>query len=359
MKKYIIIALAAVVAFTACTKTNPEEKKAEQISFQVANYVPQTKAGEVSFLSEFENPADAHFQSKAYLHADGVQGARDYFGANGETIKWFSDKTQWRSEQVYFWPKSADSYINFVSWYDNKENTTTVTETTITWACNDIDADQNFMWADEAWGYKNNDGAVYKKDGVTEGVPTLFHHALAKLTINAKATTVAEEGTTWDITIENVSVNNHVNSAELVLTNTLTEAGATADTAPYTAAWDAKNVAGFSITSPAGKLTTDASDYVLVSEKSIFPLLQATETLNFDIHIKAYHGTTLYSEEVITKSILFNTLGTPAITAWNNNTKYTYTIIINPMTDIILFDPALEPWVATAEESATYTWPEE
>lgn len=353
MKKYIIIALAAVVAFTACTKTNPEEKKSSSvISFQVANYVPQTKAN-VSLLGETEE-----FMSKAYLHANGVTGAQDYFGAAGETIQWFSADKEWRPAQTYYWPKSENSYLNFVSWFDNKTNTTAVTETTITWACNDIAADQNFMWADEAWGYKNNT-TTYQMDGQAEpvGVPTLFHHALTKLSIKAKAATVSDGTTSWEITIENVSVSNNVKSAELTLTNTLTEAGATAGTAPYTAAWESKGVADFDV-ADSDVLTTDADDNILLDEKSVFPLLQADEALNFDIRIKTYRGTELRGEEVVNKSILFNTLGDPAITAWNSNTKYTYTLIINPATNIIKFDPAIEEW-STDDASAEYTYPEE
>ena len=350
MKKYIVIALAALVAFTACTKTNPEEKKSsDKISFLVANYVPQTKAN-VSLLGETEQ-----FKSKAFLHAAGVTTVQNYFGANGETIKWFADDKEWRPELSYYWPKDAASYINFVSWFDNTNATMTVGETEIKWAINMLPNDANFMVADEAWGYKNN-VTTYKLDGQAEpvGVPTLFHHELAKLSINAKATTVSKNGTTWDITIEEGLVNNHATSAEVTLSTS--EPSTTPATSEYTAVWKNNNTAGFGLTSPSGKLTTNAADYVLLNEKSIYPILLPNETLNFKIRIKAYHGTTLYSEEVITKSILFNTLGSPAITAWNANTKYTYTIIVNPETNIIKFDPAVEQWLTA---SAEYNWPEE
>lgn len=350
MKKYIVIALAALVAFSACTKTNPEEKKSEKISFTVANYMPQTKAN-VSILPETEQ-----FMSKAYLHAAGVEGVQNYFGTDGETIKWFADDAEWRPDLNYYWPKNPDSYINFVSWFDNKAssagNTITVTETSIVWACNDIAADQNFMFADEAWGYKNNDGALYKKDGVTEGVPTLFHHALAKLSIKAKAAVTEKNGTRWDITLEDMLVNNFVNCAKVTLTNA--EPSTKPSTAAYTAVWERGNTAGFAVQTPTDPLTT--SEVTLVNEKSAFPILRDIQALVFNIRIKAYQGTATdpYSEEVIPVNVLFNTLGDPAITAWEMNTKYTYTIIINPETEIIKFDPAVEEW--NPEVTATYTW---
>ena len=43
MKKYFIIAIAALVAGTACSKVETVEAPAKQITFEVANYVPQTR----------------------------------------------------------------------------------------------------------------------------------------------------------------------------------------------------------------------------------------------------------------------------------------------------------------------------
>ena len=47
MKKYFIIAVAAVVAMAACTKVETDGNvPGKRISFQVANYASQTKAAE-------------------------------------------------------------------------------------------------------------------------------------------------------------------------------------------------------------------------------------------------------------------------------------------------------------------------
>ena len=77
MKKYIVIALAALVAFAACTKVNPEEKKAEKISFQVATYM--TKAQGNNFLAECPN-----FFTNAWYNP--VSGAAQYYMQNVEIL---------------------------------------------------------------------------------------------------------------------------------------------------------------------------------------------------------------------------------------------------------------------------------
>ncbi len=67
MKKYFIIAVAAVAAMAACSKveTNLDNAPGNKITFQAANYATATKAGEVSVLNDF-----TAFKSLAYLHAD-------------------------------------------------------------------------------------------------------------------------------------------------------------------------------------------------------------------------------------------------------------------------------------------------
>ena len=91
MKKYFIIAVAALVASAACTKVETfDNTPGKKISFQVGNYAAQTKAS-VSFKDESES-----FKTRAFLHAEGVDLNADYsvngtsyqefFGASGETI---------------------------------------------------------------------------------------------------------------------------------------------------------------------------------------------------------------------------------------------------------------------------------
>ena len=354
MKKYfIVLAVAALAASAACTKVEtitPDQK----ISFNVANYAAQTKAN-VSIKDETTT-----FQSKAYLHAVGVATTQDFFGANGENIT-YNGSDAWLPSHDYYWPKSKQSYINFVSWYGG---TPAVEETSIVWD-ETIATNSNIMWADEAWHYNQN-AETYKFDGVKEGVPTLFHHALAKLAIKAKATkvqggTAEENKTTWDITLENIAISNTFNAGKLTLNNT-EPSGTTPATQPYThSGWDTtgKTAAGISMDN-TGVLTTDL--VTVLAEQSVLPQTLTNDAkLSFTLHIITKYNGTQYSEEKIPVEVALNTLkgaaeGATAITAWEMNTKYTYNIIVDPETTVVKFDPAVVEWVIESNEP-TYTVP--
>ena len=67
MKKYFVFLGIAALTLAACTKTEIDETAVpdQKIEFNVASYVPQTRAGEVSFLKEFDDPSKAYFISNA------------------------------------------------------------------------------------------------------------------------------------------------------------------------------------------------------------------------------------------------------------------------------------------------------
>lgn len=75
------------------------------------------------------------------------------------------------------------------------------------------------------------------------------------------------------------------------------------------------------------------------------------------IDVVAYDGTA-YDEapnDIYTATgIQLNKLG--SITAWEMNHKYTYNLIIDPSTNTILYDPAVEAWAA--ESTGTANIPE-
>ena len=363
MKKFFIaIAALALVASAACTKTNPEETKSEKISFTVANYTPATKAN-VSLVGETTT-----FKSKAFLHAVGMgTTVQDFFGAAGETIT-ANDATnpsEWLPSHDYYWPKSSESYINFVSWYDKNSGPTTSTETKLEWAGRTIATDDNIMWADEAWRFnKNNNPGTYKMDAVTEGVPTLFHHALAKVSIKAKAEKVQggthdTNKTTWDVTLEDIKVTNTFNTGTLTLNNAdpstaSTPVAYTGTGTDNAIAWTTSGTASDIEMDDTSVLTTDLA--VVLAEQSVLPQSLANAELTFDLHIITKYNGTKYSEEKIPVTVALNTLGTTPITAWEMNTKYTYNIIVNPETTVVKFDPAVVDWVVDTN-APTYTVP--
>ena len=178
MKHRLYIAILAVlVALWGCTRVEMDPVPGKKVTFSVGSYVPQTRA--VSLDSE----GITSFTSKAFLHAEGVSGVQNFFGPDGESIVYNPTALEWAPAIEYFWPKSSESYINFVSWYDELSAPTTATETSLVWSNRTIGANDNILVADVAWRYKENttNAAQYTGDAILTGVPVLFHRMLSRV----------------------------------------------------------------------------------------------------------------------------------------------------------------------------------
>ena len=216
MRKFFIILAAAALTLSACSKVEIKDSTPDQkITFQTANYVPQTKANEVSFLNEFKAGETPQFNSIAYMYGEGVyrEGSTTvlesqyFFGEDGEKIYAYATAAatgaanavtipstgtptvdHWAPSHDYYWPKSKNSYVDFFSWYDNgiDENNKplgpTVTPTAIMeWKDRVIGLNDNIMYADPAWHFQQNISTYHIDNTSIVGVPTLFHHALAQI----------------------------------------------------------------------------------------------------------------------------------------------------------------------------------
>ena len=393
MKKYFILAAAALTVFAACTKVEVAETPAKKISFNATTYTAQTKADPGTTSSLYSEGVSA-FNSKAFLHANGAAEGTDFFGATGDTVRYIAGTPAvWEPILEYFWPKASDSYINFVSWYTKNAkaqlSASDITETAMNWGDTDhpvtIVANDNILFADEAWRFKDNvNPGTYRYDDVAEGVPTLFHHALAKLAFNVKlSTTTQSTKTIWDVDIQTASLKIG-NNGYLALTNE-----APAGTNAAISAWKVGGSAATSeivgwarpssptleqiveTTSEASDVTksfvkcsfegfapkTDATktttSQVFLEERTVMPqTLGSTVKFAMTFTIKLYHDSdndgakdgAAYSEETITiaEQDLTDLVATPA--AWNMNTKVTYNITIDPVGKKVLFDPAVVDW---------------
>ena len=359
MKKFFIaIAALALVASAACTKTNPEETKSEKISFQVANYVPATKAGEVSLIDE----GITSFKCKAFMVGEGVDELQNFFGTNGETITPDNTEnpTQWAPSHDYYWPKSEKSYINFFSWYDTGAGPA-VTNGTMKWENRTIGTGDNIMYADPAWHFQNNDHSIYNKNQVTKGVPTLFHHALSQVEFRAYATKLADTQipVTWTIKLTGIKIGKIVNKGTLSLT--ATEPAATElnskGTWNGTPAWTASTAeADKGELAPADytvSQTENNADAAFLSNQSVLPQDLTGINLTFKLDIttnyagKVVDGTLIgasTNHEIVEKTVALKNFVENAPAAWALNTKYIYTIKIDPTSNNnkVLFDPAIE-----------------
>lgn len=374
MKKIIVIALAALVALAACTKVNPEEKKADAISFEVATYM--TKAQGNNFLKE----CSSFYTNAWYYPASG--DAQNYMPNVQILPNSTTAPTQWAPAVAYYWPKSG--MINFFSYasknalsaneldlgnnYTNKGGQIKITNHTVV-------ADDNIMIADAVYNATNashnaagtevtDDLAPNTTDSNFKGVPTMFRHLLAQVKFNiGLATTSSHDGTNYIAKVTSAKVEKVVNKGSITLT-----AGTTTSTALTTMPWSPASdgtVAGWT----KSTVTTDVEDLTLSNNgnltlaedattgdpllfldfRSVLPQALADDvviTIKYDL--QALHGQTVYiTEKDLEVSAKLNTAklnATTAITTWCMNTRYTYNITIDPVTEVIIFDPAVADW---------------
>jgi len=340
----MLLAAAAGLAVAACAKVENLGQD-QEINFAVGAYAQQTKASSIITADGVTS-----FMSKAFLHKEGAAAGTDYFGATGTAISW--DSGIWSPARPYYWPKHADSYINFVSWYDKNGSPTTATESSLVWSERTIAADDNIMYADEAWRYKAN-VTTYQMDGASvTGVPTLFHHALAKVKFQIRATPLvdsADATVTFELSTTDVTLTNVHKAGTMSLSNSDPSATQTNAWVPTTNnfLWTATDTAS-DIALTAGDLGTS---YVTILEQSVMPqslpdevVLNITYTM-VTKQTKNGTTTTLSSESNIPAAIKMNALkntSNVAIAQWLPNKIYTYSITINPASDQILIDPDVE-----------------
>ena len=400
MKKYFIIAVAALVAGAACSKVeNVDNRPDKKISFEVANYSGQTKAAEDpgSVLAETNN-----FKSKAWMHANGEATGTNFFGVEVtpgtdatsfvETVTYNGTDT-WEPELEYFWPKGAGSYINFVSWFaTNGKNPSTISETVMNWgtaaAPMTIATDDNFLFADEAWRYTDN-AETYKYDGVTKGVPTLFHHALAKVKFNLRLSTVTPSTKSiWDVEVQTVTFKVG-NNGYLALVNedknttgtqpwkvgTTYSSGAAATSASIGWARPASpaletivedggtgtdefvklQFLNFQPTTATSSAPFKTDSLTFLPERTVMPQIinGGVVTFGMTFTIKIYHDAdsdgvkdgAAFSNELITIEDTTNLYSlVSSIGEWKMNTKYIYNVTIDPVGRKVLFDPAVAEW---------------
>ncbi len=398
MKKYFIIAVAAIAAMAACSKvdTNLDNAPAQKVTFQAVPYTTATKAGEVSVFGDFKN-----FKSRAFLHAVGVdlntdgsfkdsKTYQEFFGATGETIspydgsnaiianptKETANVSYWAPSHEYYWPKHEKSYVNFVGWYGTDgtdavdpniayayDGTASKWTATMTWTWDSTTVGENganLLYADMAWRYNSNPAATYGLNGLSsgynKGVPMLFHHALAQINVKAYAAaataesgepantaltagsgTVTDNNATWTIVLDNVKITPVNKAGTLALTNA---DPASNTTQAWTGNWAATDTAGdleaadFTVQ----KVTKATAEDVYAATCVMPQTIGATVVLSFDLDITTDYGDE-QNHEIIPISIKLNDMGT---TAWEKNTKYTYYLQINPSQKRVRFDPALE-----------------
>ena len=408
MKKYFIIAAAAVVAMAACSKTEIDENAVpdKKIDFVVGNYSAQTKANVA-----LTNAEDGLYQFHTYAYqfpklGDAVEFMNtDIFAwDNSSPLQKVTSGTDiyvWAPEDDYFWPKTG--YINFYSYAGSISPNETVSNdkktVTLTYADKTILYDSNIMVADAALRFNANQES-YKVDGtensnhVTKGVPTLFRHMLAKLYVDVKIKIPAEKqsaNTIWKVQVlDNYDIDGDssiadgeksliipVNKGTLTLTNEdalvpvapATEVALNSITQQWTrtqtgndvvSGWKPGDTTENIQLSQATVLTlpvssTESTDTeTLLDWRVVMPQLTDNVKLQLIYRVQALHDSTVFLEEIRTVGIdvtadIHDLTG--SIAQWESNKKISYHIIIDPVSEKVTFDPAVEDYDAVEANS--------
>lgn len=367
MKKYFIIAVAALVASAACTKNVTVETPDQAISFQVANYVPQTKANVA-----YEGTS---FKTSAWFHADASATAQAFMAS--EIIKFQTNNT-WAADRIYFWPKTG--WVNFFSWAGAPEPA--VTEGAAAYGTSSApitiatDADAMLASAAYRYGSANYDANVYTDPILynsvdTKGVPTLFHHMLAQVNFIVKFDAQdipAESKYKWDLIIDEVKLE-YGNKGYLEVS--FTDPGSTNQAWPFAANsvnWtcvDNTILSGTMNIGASNKQTTEAGSISagkdLYKDLSVLPQVignpGTTAKLGIKYTLISYYNNVEHITETVdltgANAIALADFTNAAIPQWNMNYKYTYTLNIKP-NKTVTFDPAVEAWESA---SSSYTYP--
>lgn len=360
MKKYFILAAAALVALTACTKmevvNTPDAAK--KVTFEVANYTVQTKADP----QEGGLVKEGYTQFNTYAWYVPTSGSLQTF-MNNETIKY--KDTFWGADVDYFWPKTG--HVNFFSYAGTGVPVYSDNGATVTYSNKTITGTDNYLLADAAYRYTSNvasstNGTEYGKDGVTDGVPTMFRHLLSRVNFTVKLATASENksaNTTWVVEILNADtkLSNIVvkNTGDLVLKAADPSSKTTVQYAPedgsdydtdyrWKAATGTETVSFKTPTMTLAVNTNETESVSLLDERTMMPQLTSGVTFTLNYKVTAKHGDTAFMEETLTVTKTLDQLVSSALASWNMNKKITYNVIIDPVTQRVHFDPAVEAW---------------
>lgn len=358
MKKLFFIAVAAL-AMGACSKVQTVDIQKE-INFEVANSL-QTKAtgsvynnGAFGTYAWFNNTDDFMVNEKVDLTA----------GA-------------WKTvDHTFYWPKTGSisfiSYSPFAGTSNTAGTTPAVTKDKITYT-GVTAGTTDLMYADKATCSSNVNEVTDNDDAAAEsgysGVPTVFRHALAKLSFKVAANFIEwDDATTgshteWEITLNSFKIGGFNTKGDLELN--LNADGKSWDkpvtTVGSTDYYVWNNTDGATtdqelVAAPV-VLTTIPQDLASATGYVLPQILSAgVQTVKIDANIKTTLSNGKVINEPFVKTINISDIST--LKAWQINENIVYTIKFKPTAKadgtsglddspedvIITFDPAVSDW---------------
>ena len=322
------------------------------ISFEVANYVAQTRAnGAFATTKTFGVNAWSAYTNTSVTpnttttHELMVNVPVTYNGS------------QWTTATPYYWP--INGTVDFIAYYPtevvpdieydyNGADTYTYKDYTV---LEGVD----LMYADKAIRFNKNNTATENTAGINsgfEGVPTLFHHALAKVNFKVQNANPEDGAFKYEIIVNSITLNVY-KQGTLVLTNngTITDASRGRWTNATNNVWTPTSGSALAELTWADNTLVladgTAKDYATRIQYVLPQTLEdGKQTITVDYTVIQKQNTTEISRKNYDPvTVDLNTLG---LTSWEMNKNITYTISISKESAQILFAPSVEEWVDDA-----------
>lgn len=354
MKKFFLLAAMVGVALTGCMKNEVYVPKCDTpISFEVANYVAQTRANGAFAYDSFGVNAWSHDTDSGTVA----------FMMDDEDVSLIGGK--WTTTTPYYWPIKGT--VDFIAYYPTSVEPTIVYDyagaDTYTYTNYTVEAYPNgvdLMYADKAIRFSanktatENESATLPGFGITgygfEGVPTLFHHALAKINFVVKNQQPTHGHTTYEIVVDEIKLNTY-NTGKVTLTNDGTIADASRGTwnLPTNNVWTHDTTGGtveLKWEDPTNLTTATEHDYAPRTEYVLPQILSDDVTLSVKYTVTQKSDGAFVSKKTYTPDpIKVKDMG---LARWEMNKNITYTITISVANNQILFAPAVQEWEAAS-----------
>lgn len=364
MKKYFILAAAAVVALAACSKNYIETPSEETrvINFSAVSGMT-TKA---PITGNIYGTSAPDFGMFAYAlpdrTPDPIAGS---WAANSSAltpymdnvmIKYNNDDHIWEPYDEstpayvnYYWPLSGSlTFIGYSPYmasgvaYAPASKTLTITNFT---QANNINDQKDLMWATTNADLQDNQSVYTPGGGDKTGVNVVFHHALSQVKFFVKKAAGLED---YTLTVNSITFDAYSKGTFTIANDAITST--TAEGVTYNTNWTSQakqdafvfNSGGSNIAAPNYE---DA--FVQFGTQANMPVPQqlANGTQTFTITYSLSKGGIILGQKTISN---VNLLGND-VKAWLPNTIYNYNIVID--LNKIYFNPTVSDWTPTSSQS--------
>ena len=356
MKKYFIIAAAALVALAACTKSEIDTpKEAGQINFTAV----AGKATKAPIESNYY-PTDIPFGVFCYALVDNKTWASNSADGqlymNNETVSYSTSADAngiYAPSTTYYWPLSGS--LTFIAYSPKAENVaashnpSTKVLTITDYAVNSAAASQQDLMysntnADCVETDNNKNGQYYSANNDTpstaKGVNIVFNHALSQVKFNVKKASGLDN---YTITVNSITFHAY-NKGTLTVTNDSPSWGSQAFLTEAAFDYNA-NVPAGGVVAPNNDQSFAACGVANMPVPQTLAASTQTFTINYSLSKTVGESTVDLGSKSVTKDLYVNEQG---LTAWAPNTIYNYNIVIDLKK--IYFNPTIETW-ATPEQS--------